>query len=292
MEIHEMTDAWLEKADGTRVPLRGNCAFGRSSDNTVCIRETRVSRRHAVIHAQEGGEFWLIDLGSSNGTLRNGRRVAQPSKLHDGDRIAVGDALFTFRQREAGQAGDIEASSCGATILDIRNERCWLLIADLVNFTPLSQRLAPDQLAELVGGWVRRCKEVIEQNGGTINKYLGDGFLAYWRAGAETAVRVAAVLTALREVQVAGSVEFRVVVHCGSVAIGGNANSGEEGLMGPEVNLTFRVEKLAGALGIPICLTESAARLLEGAMAATPIPGEHELKGFPGRHRVFAAFAG
>ncbi len=288
----DLNEAWLEDAAGARTALRGNCSFGRSSENTVCIQESRVSRRHAVIHAQEGDEFWLIDLGSSNGTLRNGRRVAQPVKLHDGDQIAICEALFTFRQSEARVTGDMETSNGGATMVDIRNERCWLLIADLVNFTALSQRLAPEQLAELVGGWVRGCKEVIEQNGGTMNKYLGDGFLAFWRDGAGTSARVAAVLTALREVQATGNVEFRVVVNCGPVAIGGNANSGEESLMGPEVNRTFRVEKLAGGFGIPMCLTEPVARLLEGVVPAAPIPGDHELKGFPGRHRVFAAFAG
>src|SRR5215213_612636 len=106
-------DAWLENPDGPAVPLVGNCSFGRSAENAVVIASERASRRHAIIHAQEGGEFWLADLGSSNGTFLNGRRVTQPTRLKNEDTINIAHATITFRQNTArvGDEEDLGASS-------------------------------------------------------------------------------------------------------------------------------------------------------------------------------------
>ena len=83
-----------------------------------------------------------------------------------------------------------ESAVSQMTVVDVRTEQCWMLIADIANFTPLSQRTPADDLAALVGSWVRVCKEQIEKNGGAINKFLGDGFMAYWR-GQEALEKVA-----------------------------------------------------------------------------------------------------
>ena len=69
------------------------------------------------------------------------------------------------------------------TIWNIENVPCWLLLADVENFTLLSRSLTSDKLAELIGGWVATCKEIIEVHSGMIDKYLGDGF---FRTGART----------------------------------------------------------------------------------------------------------
>ena len=55
--------------------------FGRSRSSTVVIPSSKASRNHATIHVQDNGEFWLIDLGSINGTFLNGSRVARPGRL-------------------------------------------------------------------------------------------------------------------------------------------------------------------------------------------------------------------
>jgi class 3 adenylate cyclase len=98
---------------------------------------------------------------------------------------------------------------------------------------------------------------------------------------------VAAGIGALKEVQQKGAPEFRIVVHFGSVAIGGIASMGEESLMGKEVNLIFRIEKLAGELGELCGLSETAhAKLKE--LIPTRSLGEFELKGFEGKCPFFA----
>src|ERR1700694_3583835 len=92
--------AWLEATDGKRLPIQGNLSIGRSPKNLLVLDSQKISRRHAIVNVQNVGEFWLIDLGSSNGTFLNKRRVHQPVRLCDMDQITVGDVAFTFRQPE------------------------------------------------------------------------------------------------------------------------------------------------------------------------------------------------
>src|SRR5690242_12211984 len=98
--------AWLETANGDRLPLLGTCTIGRGPENSVVLPMEKVSRRHAIIHAQNTTEFWLVDLGSRNGTFRNSNRIRQPTRLQADDRIEIGSIGFTFRiqQEPAGNA--------------------------------------------------------------------------------------------------------------------------------------------------------------------------------------------
>src|SRR5262249_32727986 len=131
------------------------------------------------------------------------------------------------------------------------------------------------------------CKEMIENHHGIINKYVGDGFLAYCPEAATTPQEIADVIYALKELQRKEWPQFRFVVHFGSVAIGGVASMGEESLMGGEVNLIFRLEKLAGSLGEPCCLSETAHTKLNGLVARRSFV-EFDLKGFKGKYEFFA----
>jgi len=68
--------------------------LGRSRDCDVRISDLNVSRRHAELR-QEGTTYWIVDLGSMNGTLLNGRRVER-ERLRDGDRITLGESEIVF----------------------------------------------------------------------------------------------------------------------------------------------------------------------------------------------------
>jgi adenylate cyclase len=287
MSLPSSTEAWLESSSGTVVPLKGNCSFGRSSENQVVIASERVSRRHAIIHAQDGGEFWLADLGSSNGTFVNERRLVRPTLLRSGDVIGIGQERLTFHSPSAPPESDDESGVSQMTVVDVRTEPCWLLVADIEDFTGLSQRVTPDALAALVGRWIRLCKEQIEGQDGTINKYLGDGFIAFWH-GADSAEKVAKAMNGLLQARKTSELKYRVILHFGPVALGGAASMGEESLMGPEVNYVFRMEKVASAQKVAFCLSDAAEPLLAGLLPIVPMAGEHELKGFSGHHRFFA----
>ena len=245
-----------------------------------------MSRRHALIHLQNIGEFWLIDFGSSNGTFLNKRRIIQPVQLNDGDQITIADIHFTFRQ-PLPISEEYKTSITQRTLHQIASIGCWLLVADIRDFTPLSRTMETEELETLIGAWFFTCKEIIEKHHGNINKYLGDGFLAYWPEATTNPEEIVDVICALKELQQKGAPNFRFVLHFGSVAIGGIPSLGEESLVGQEVNLLFRLEKLAGSLGEPRGLSDMAKAKLEELVAARAL-GEHELKGFQKKRSFFA----
>ena len=278
--------AWLEAADGKLHPIKGSCSIGRAGANNIVLESPKVSRRHALIHLQNVGELWLIDFGSSNGTFLNKRRIHHPIRLSDGDQITIGDQVFTLRQPVA-ISEEYKTAVMERTLREIEHVPCWLLVADIRGFTPLSRQLESEDLDVLLGSWILICKEIIEKHHGILNKYLGDGFLAYWPESATSPEEIAAVLSALKESQRKQSPAFCFVVHFGPVAIGGVASMGEESLMGGEVNLIFRLEKLAGSLGEPRALTQAAQTRLGALISLRPL-GEFDLKGFEEKSAFFA----
>ena len=276
--------AWLESPGRERILLQGNCSIGRSPKSTVVLDSPKASRRHCLINLQNVGEFWLIDLGSSNGTFLNKRRVHQPLRLCDVDEITVGDTPFTFRQPEK-ITNELQTTIAEQTIRETANIPVWLLVADIENFTPLSRRMVSDKLALLVGSWVAACKAVVEEHHGEIDKYLGDGFLAYWHDDEKSVENVATGLMKLKELQEAEP-RFRLVLHYGLVSSGGLRSMGEESLIGKEVIFVFRMEKLAGSLGIQLLASAPAQKKLGDAIPSQPA-GSHELKGFDGTFEFF-----
>jgi adenylate cyclase len=224
-------------------------------------------------------------LGSSNGTFLNKRRVHQPVRLHDQDKILIGGRQFIFREPEE-ISPDYQTTIAERTIQEIENVPCWLLVADIVDFTSLSRSLVSERLAALVGGWFATCKNIIEEHDGTINKYLGDGILAYWHESDVTPEGIAATIDALKKAQALTEPRFRFIVHFGPVAIGGVAALGEESLMGTEVNFAFRLETLVASLSETCGLSDAASSKLEGLISSRQL-GDFELKGFVGKRSFF-----
>ncbi len=90
-----MADAKLKFNDQEIVLGQGVTTLGRTTDNNVSFAsDSNVSRYHAEIEWRDG-DFWLIDLGSSNGTTLNGEAVKGDRKLKDGDEILLGGTSKT-----------------------------------------------------------------------------------------------------------------------------------------------------------------------------------------------------
>ena len=68
--------------------------LGRSPECELVFADDTVSRRHALLELHEG-RWFLKDLGSSNGTLVNGREI-RDAEVQVGDRICLGGAEFTL----------------------------------------------------------------------------------------------------------------------------------------------------------------------------------------------------
>lgn len=74
---------------GQSWPLLPLTTIGRAPSNTVRLDEAFVSSEHAVVEWR-GGQWWLEDLGSSNGTRLNGHLIEEPSILSAADEISFG----------------------------------------------------------------------------------------------------------------------------------------------------------------------------------------------------------
>ena len=83
--------------DGRTIPVvTGKVVVGRSRECDVRVDDGNVSRRHFEL-VQDGPTTWVVaDLGSTNGTEVNGRRVSGRKRLDDGDRITIGGTELVF----------------------------------------------------------------------------------------------------------------------------------------------------------------------------------------------------
>ena len=288
-----MTDmaAWLEAHDGQRWKLAASCSIGRANTNTIVIEDGKVSRRHALIHRQDAAEFWVIDLGSGNGTYVNGRRLTLSTPLDDGDTLTVGEVTLTFRKAVEEASRRPPDPTSAQTIIEIRTLMCWLLVADIKGSTALAASMPTKELAMLLGKWLAACKEIIDNHGGLINKYLGDGFLAYWYAEARELPQVVTAINQLVQLQRQGDgPKFRLALHRGAITIGGAGSQGEDSLSGSNVIRVFRMEKLAGSLACDALLSEEARAGLEDRIGLTTLGG-HALPGFDGLTRPYFTIA-
>jgi hypothetical protein len=94
--------ALVIRAGGGRVgesfPLEGErVTIGRAPEADVFLDDVTVSRDHALI-VRRGGDWWLDDCGSLNGTYVNRRRV-ESHKLGDGDELQIGKYKLTYLAR-------------------------------------------------------------------------------------------------------------------------------------------------------------------------------------------------
>ena len=78
-------------------------SIGRDPSNDLVLPDAMVSRRHAVVEWR-GGQFFIRDCNSSNGSLVNGDRVRERG-LRDGDLVAIGTARLLFRDDVAEEPG-------------------------------------------------------------------------------------------------------------------------------------------------------------------------------------------
>ncbi|MFC2030231.1 FHA domain-containing protein [Chloroflexota bacterium] len=89
---------------GMQFPVdRPSVRIGRGSGSEIVLQDTQISRQHAEI-SQQGDQFFIRDLGSTNGTFVNGQRVTQLHPLHPGDQVQVGDTVFACESVPFGAA--------------------------------------------------------------------------------------------------------------------------------------------------------------------------------------------
>jgi pSer/pThr/pTyr-binding forkhead associated (FHA) protein len=71
--------------------------LGRATDNDVQFPDRSVSRHHCRMR-RDGADWWIEDLGSTNGTFVSGRAVLRPKLLRHGDVVVAGLSSFVFQE--------------------------------------------------------------------------------------------------------------------------------------------------------------------------------------------------
>jgi hypothetical protein len=82
--------------DGKRVVISpAGATIGRGRQSDIVLGDPNVSREHAEIRPR-GGSWVITDLGSTNGSQLNGRRLEGSEVLRSGDEIELGESMMTF----------------------------------------------------------------------------------------------------------------------------------------------------------------------------------------------------
>jgi diguanylate cyclase (GGDEF)-like protein/PAS domain S-box-containing protein len=86
-------------------------SLGRSPDSAVVLLDRWVSRNHAEIQRLDNGDYYLVDLGSGNGSFVNGQRVSMPVRLKDGDLLTIGHTEIEFQHLGGSSITQIQSAA-------------------------------------------------------------------------------------------------------------------------------------------------------------------------------------
>jgi pilus assembly protein CpaF len=84
--------------------------IGRLDDNEIVLPRGNVSKRHARV-TLEDGRYVLRDLGSTNGTYVNGRRISIPTVIATGDKLYIGDFILALRDEPDSEEREFDLES-------------------------------------------------------------------------------------------------------------------------------------------------------------------------------------
>jgi len=288
-----------EQRDIVCAPL---VTIGRTPPNDVLVPHPKVSRNHAMIRMLEAGEYYLVDVGSTNGTFLNGKRVVAPVQLKDCDVVTVEDCTLTFvdervpavREQEPDDDAQLTVTMSS---LDVELVEITLFVCDIRNYTPISESLPPNELAGLMSRWFKAATKEIEACSGTIDKFIGDAIMVRWAPGPGQDARPG-VLNALRVARRLNEIctlfsatvprlpcPFRIGagINTGQAVLGSIGGSGyrEYTAIGDAVNMAFRFESESKALGKDIVVGPESYRhlppaLWSGGLRTVTVKGKSE----------------
>lgn len=254
-----------------------------------------------MLQRMETGEFYLIDLGSRNGSFVNGRRVSVPVTLQNGDRLTFGQTELEFyapdmvHLPEAPVNSDSQEFTATAT-LHVRR-LISVLVVDIRNFTVMTQQLDEKLLSEVIGTWFRCAGDIIREYGSWIDKYIGDAVMAVWIHGAQGVdhdemIRIARALSTLHkmtsQLHERYPLPFPLRIGAGlntGYAMVGNTGTGDRPdytALGDTVNAAFRLESSTKQIGMDIALGETTYQYLTESGVSPTLFEQHtvSLKGY------------
>ena len=234
-----------------------------------------------MLQCMETGEFYLIDLGSRNGSFVNGRRVSVPVTLRNGDRLTFGQTELEFfspsGKHQPLSTGNLISDELTATSALHVRRLISVMVVDIRDFTVLTRQLDEKILSEVIGTWFRHSGSIIRKYGSWVDKYIGDAVMAVWFHGSQkvTTDEIAQVCGALndlykmtRKLNLEYPLPFPLRIGAGintGYAMVGNTGSGDRPdytALGDTVNAAFRLESSTKELRLDVALGEATYQYL------------------------------
>ncbi len=184
----------------------------------------------------------------------------------------------------------------GADAATAREAELTMIFTDIVGFTSLSEHMSASQTAKVLNDHFAILVEAVEKEGGTVDKFVGDGMLAFWGAPderldhAQAAVRASqAIARAVRAANERSSDEYpfirlRVGVHTGQAVVGnvGALDRWNYTVVGDAVNVSERLQSLGREISpddeVVILASDTTVRKLSLHVKREKI-GTHNLRG-------------
>jgi adenylate cyclase len=160
-----------------------------------------------------------------------------------------------------------------------KKETLTVLFSDVVGFTSISERLSPQDLAAFINEYLTSMSQVIREEGGTLDKYIGDAIMAFWGApvpdanhatrGVIAALRMQRGLQDLREAFARKgwpSISIGIGLSTGDMTVGDMGSQVRKAytVMGDTVNLGSRLEGITRQYGVGILVSQETVQMSSG----------------------------
>lgn len=255
--------------------IKNYWTVGRGKENDLVLNDQWISRHHAILQTTDTGDFYLIDLGSLNGTFVNGRRVTVPVTLNNGDQVTFGKTGVQFycppQLNKADETVSVIKDINSTSTLHER-QLTSVMVVDMRNFTVLTRQLDEQVLSQMIGNWFREAGNIIRDMGSWVDKYIGDAVMAIWFHGKQDVNpdEIRQIFLAVNQInrmtQKLSSdypLPFQLQIGAGintGYAMVGNTGSSEHPdytAIGDTVNAAFRLESATKKIGFDIAIGET-----------------------------------
>jgi adenylate cyclase len=301
-------------SEGRPFPLTASKLWkmGRSEQCSIVIHDTTISRTHAMIQCTDSDEYYLIDMGSRNGTFVNERRVSTPVLLRNGDLISLGQTavLFWNPNQIARGATPLPTARIDATKVLFTRSLISALVVDIRSYTVLSQSIDQGVLCQLIGTWFNEADTILRKYGCSGQKYIGDAVMAMWlhRTQGQEGTEILRILHALADFakitaslsqrfSLPNEVRIGAGLNTGTAAVGnpGTAQVMDFTALGDTVNAAFRLETASKDLKTDVVLGQNTFDYIKAApVSAAHFHGaEVQLKGYSAPQKTWStSFSG
>lgn len=173
-----------------------------------------------------------------------------------------------------------------AAHLYVEPAECTIFFSDIANFTSISEQIGLEKVMHLMESYLTFMSRVIEEEGGVIGDFIGDGIMAFWGSpeptphhaalACKTALRIQQELMQLNRKWASEgfpNISTRIGLNSGAV-LAGNIGSEEKmkfGVLGDEVNLAACLEDMNKCYGTKVLISDSTFYLVKQLFVCRPL---------------------